>query len=126
MDSKCLWLLIIFFSLSPGVSLEDMILDVVTGEALTLAKAVIQTLPAAVQLLLFPLALKVLEWQYGNQQEEVVKVPWAIHYRDGIDLSYAYDIEFGFPLDINNPTVLINAVDAVVTTTRRYAIDGTS
>ena len=108
------------------MSLEGMILDVVTGGAMTVAKAVIQTLPEVVQLLLFPLSLKMLEWQYGKQEEEVVKVPWAIHYRDGVDLSYAYDMEFAFPLDINNPTALINAVDVVVKTTRRYAIEGTS
>ena len=111
---------------SPGMSLEGMILDVVTGGAMTVAKAVMQTLPEVVELLLFPLSLKMLEWQYGKQEEEVVKTPWAIHYRDGIDLSYAYDIEFAFPLDINNPTALITAVDAVVKTTRRYATEGTS
>ncbi len=66
-----------------------------------------------------------LKIQYGLfQSHENVKVPWAVHYRDGIDLSYAYDMEFAFPIDIENPQVLIDAIQVVIDHTEKYALDG--
>ena len=72
--------------------------------------------------LFLTMGFQTIKQQYGGlQKEQVVKQPWAIHYRDGIDLSPVYDMEFAFPLDIGNPTALSNAVKTVVTLTEEYA-----
>ena len=63
-----------------------------------------------------------LKFQYGSLQgDEVVRTPWAIHYRDAVDLTPCYDTEFAFPIDIKNPEVLVKAIWAVVRITARYA-----
>ena len=66
-----------------------------------------------------------LKIQYGwLQHENVVKVPWAVHYWDATDMGYAYDFEFAFPIDINNPQILIDAVGVVVSLTKQYSDTG--
>ncbi len=67
-------------------------------------------------------AFQQLKFQYGTMQgDEVVRTPWAIHYRDAIDLMPVYDVEFAFPIDIDNPEVLVQAIWEVVKVTARYA-----
>ena len=68
------------------------------------------------------MGFQTIKKQYGDlQPEQVVKQPWAVYYRDGIDLIPVYDMEFAFPLDISNPTALSNAVKTVVEITEEYA-----
>lgn len=48
------------------------------------------------------LAFKMLKIQYGIlQSDNLVKIPWAIHYRDAIDMNYAYDMLFPLTLLIH-------------------------
>ena len=102
-----------------------MILDLLTGGALSLAKAIFGSTVNQLTPLSLALGFKLLKIQYGLlQHEKVVKVPWAIHYRDAIDMNYAYDIEFAFPIDIANPQILINTVGYVVSLTDKYSRTG--
>ena len=72
--------------------------------------------------LFLTMGFQTIKKQYGDlQPEQVVKQPWAVHYRDGIDLMPVYDMEFAFPLDISNPTALSKAVKTVVEITEEYA-----
>ncbi len=69
----------------------------------------------------------VVKKQYGEwQKDEVVRIPWAVHFRDAIDLISVYDLEFCFPIDIDDPTKAVQAVQAVIEITRRYAKRGMS
>lgn len=71
------------------------------------------------------LGFQALKLQYGTLQEkEVVKTPWAVHYRDGIDLMPVTDMEFAFPIDINNPIKAVKAIHAVIDITKNYALKG--
>ena len=79
--------------------------------------------------LLTPFALSAwfegLKFQYGTLQgDEIVRTPWAVHFRDGIDLTPAYNIEFAFSIDINNPTKAVKAIRVVLWTTTVYALCG--
>ena len=66
-----------------------------------------------------------LKMQYGTLQGyEVVRTPWAIHYRDAIDVMPVYDVEFAFPINITNPELAVKAIHAVITITRDYAKHG--
>ena len=56
--------------------------------------------------------------------EEIVAIPWAIFFRDGLDICYAYDMEFLFPVDINNPEIVITAVNILKELTKKYADGG--
>lgn len=98
-----------------------MLLDVITGVGLTLVKAILGPLFYAITPLTLSLGFTLLKFQYGvRQQEETVKIPWAIHYRDAIDLNYANDIEFAFPIDINNPTIINAAVQDVIEVVQEF------
>ena len=102
-----------------------MILDLITGGASSIAKAIFGSVFNQLTPLSLSLAFKMLKVQYGwLQHENVVKMPWAIHYRDAIDLTYAYDIEFAFPIDISNPQILIDAVGVVVSLTNQCCTTG--
>ena len=92
---------------------------------MSLGKAIFSSMLNKFTPLTLSLAFKMLKFQYGKLQgDEIVKVPWAIHYRDAIDLNYAYDTEFAFPLDIKDPKVINDAVKVVVDTTASYAATG--
>ena len=72
--------------------------------------------------LFLTLGFQAIKLQYGElQPEQVVKQPWAVHYRDGIDLMPVYDMEFAFPVDINNPVAITKAVKTVVMLTEEYS-----
>ncbi len=79
---------------------------------------------------LVPLGVKtgfeVVKRQYGGDQQKnaVVRVPWAVHFRDAIDLISVYDLEFGFPIDIEDPQKAVQAVRAVIDITTSYARKG--
>lgn len=74
---------------------------------------------------LTPFALAIgfqgVKFQYEQQADEIVRTPWAVHYRDGIDLMPVQDIEFAFPIDINNPIVAVKAIRAVMKITKEHA-----
>lgn len=55
---------------------------------------------------------------------EVVHMPWGVFFRDGLDFCRAYDMEFDFPLDINTPDKVIQAVKILKDLTRKYADGG--
>ena len=66
-----------------------------------------------------------LKLQYGTLQGyEVVRTPWAIHYRDAIDAIPVYDVEFAFPIKIDNPELAVKAIHAVIDITKEYAKQG--
>ena len=66
-----------------------------------------------------------LKFQYGTlQHDEIVKTPWAVHYRDSIDLMPVTDMEFAFPINLSKPTKAVEAIHAVVEITKEYAING--
>lgn len=71
------------------------------------------------------LGFQAMKFQYGSLQgDEVVRTPWAVHYRDAIDLMPVYDMEFAFPIDINHPVLAIKAIYACVKVTRHYSLNG--
>ena len=77
--------------------------------------------------LMLGLGFQGLKFQYGKLQgKEVVKIPWAVHYRDGIDLMPCTDMEFAFPIDITDPRNAVKAIHAVVRITKSYAMKGNS
>ena len=109
--------IIYFFSLScsPGVPISSMIMDVIAGGAMSIANKILGSMINYITPLTLALAFKMLKYQYGClQKDEVVKIPWAVHYRDAIDMNYAYDMEFAFPIDIQDPWILNEAVQIVV------------
>ena len=66
-----------------------------------------------------------LKFQYGKLQcDEIVKTPWAVHYRDSIDVMPVTDMEFAFPINLSEPTKAVEAIHAVVEITKEYAING--
>ncbi len=102
-----------------------MIMDVVAGGAMSMEKAILGSMQSKFTPLTLALAFKMLKFQYDqHQNDEIVKAPWAIHYRDAIDLNYAYDIEFAFPIDIKDPKVLNDAVNIVIDHTTSYSKKG--
>lgn len=112
-------------SCSPGIPITSMLMDVIAGGALTVAKAVFGSMMNYFTPLTLSLGFKMLKFQYGTlQEEEVVKAPWAVHYRDAIDMNYAYDLEFAFPIDINDPSILNDAVKIVVDETTTFSSNG--
>ena len=48
--------------------------------------------------------------QLQNKEPQRMLIPWAVFFRDGLDFCYSYDMEFFFPMDIDKPDVVINAV----------------
>lgn len=77
-----------------------------------------------------PYALKAgfhaVKLQYGTlMPDEVVRTPWAIHFRDAIDLMPVYDMEFAFPINIYNPIKAVMAIKKCVQITAEWARDGT-
>lgn len=108
-----------------GVPLPSKIMDVVAGEGITLSKNIFGSMFNKFTPVSLAMGFKMLKIQYGLfHSHEHVKAPWAVHYRDGIDLMYCYDMEFAFPIDIENPQVLIDAVQVVIDHTEKYALDG--
>jgi len=78
---------------------------------------------------LTPYALNIgfqgVKFQYGTLQgDEIVQTPWAVHYRDALDLMPVHDMEFAFPIDINKPTLAVKAIRHVVNVTEHYAKHG--
>ena len=68
---------------------------------------------------------QLLRLQYGVlQPDEVVRTPWAIHYLDALDVMPVYDLEFAFPIDIDNPVAAVEAIRKVVQITEEYAEGG--
>ena len=65
-----------------------------------------------------------VKFQYEKQADEIVRTPWAVHYRDGIDLMPVYDMEFAFPIDIDEPKLAVKAMRAVMEITKKYAAAG--
>ena len=71
------------------------------------------------------LGYQALKYQYGElQRDEIVKTPWAIHYRDAIDFMTVTDMEFAFPIKLSEPTMAVKAIHAVVDITKEFAIKG--
>lgn len=92
---------------------------------MSMGKAIFDSMMTKFTPLTLALAFKMLKIQYGKLQEaEIVKAPWAVHYRDAIDMNYAYDMEFAFPIDISDPWILNQAVKVVVDLTASYSKNG--
>lgn len=70
------------------------------------------------------MGFELLKLEYGTQLTKVVRTPWAIHYRDGIDIMTVYDMEFAFPVDIKDPKVLVQAITELIKIVRKYAAEG--
>ena len=106
----------------PGVPLWSKLMDIALG---TVGKSVLTPLMAnmpGVTPFTLMFGYQSVKFQYGTLQgQEVVRTPWAVHYRDAIDLMPCYDIEFAFPIDITDPVVAVKAVQEVVKITARYA-----
>ena len=62
-----------------------------------------------------------VKFQYSQHGDEIVRTPWAVHYRDAIDLMTANDLEFAFPINIDNPTRAVKAIREVVQITKKFA-----
>ena len=70
-------------------------------------------------------SFQAMQEQYGKLQKcEVVRAPWAIHFRDGIGLMPCYDMEFAFPINLQTPTKAVEAINWVVWVTIWYALSG--
>lgn len=71
------------------------------------------------------IGFQAVKMQYGTlQADKVVRTPWAIHYRDAIDIMRVYDIEFAFPTNIKHPVLAVKAVRKVIEITEKYAYEG--
>ena len=71
------------------------------------------------------IGFELVKLQYGTfQKEEVVRTPWAVHYRDGIDIMTVYDLEFAFPININHPLAAVKAIRKVIDIAENYAYKG--
>ena len=70
------------------------------------------------------IGFELLKLEYGTQLKKVVRTPWAIHYRDGIDIMTVYDMEFAFPIDIKDPQVLVHAIRILIDIVEKYAAEG--
>ena len=80
-----------------------------------------QNLPGSTPISLM-IGFELVKLQYGTfQTEEVVRTPWAVHYRDGIDIMTVYDLEFAFPIDIKHPVKAVKAIREVIDITEKYA-----
>ena len=83
-----------------------------------------KTLPGTTPLSLM-IGFQIMKLQFGTfQKEEVVRTPWAVHYLDGIDEMTAYDVEFAFPTDINNPVTAVKAIRKVIDIVENHAFEG--
>ena len=70
------------------------------------------------------IGFELLKMEYGTQLKNVVRTPWAIHYRDGIDIMTVYDMEFAFPVNIKDPKVLVQAIRRLIKIVEKYAAEG--
>ena len=71
------------------------------------------------------IGFELVKMQYGTAQKEtVVRAPWAIHYRDGIDITRVYDVEFAFPINIKNPLKAVKALKKLADIVEKYAFEG--
>ena len=113
------------FTPRPGIPFWSRLVDFAshTGGKYVLAP-MMQNLPGTTPLSVM-IGYQLVKLQYGTlQEEEVVRTPWAVHYRDGIDLMTVYDVEFAFPTDINDPETAVRAMRKVVDIVKDYAYNG--
>ena len=113
------------FLLRPGLPLWAKALDLAVhkGGQSILAPAIKQY-PSLTPVGL-GLGFQALRFQYGDLQgDEVVRTPWAVHYRDAIDEMPVTDMEFAFPINIEDPKRAVQAIQEVVNITKEYALKG--
>ena len=53
------------------------------------------------------------EFQNKENFSQRILIPWALFFRDGLDFCYAYDMEFLFPMEIEHPTIVFDAVQVL-------------
>ena len=115
----------LFIQCRPGVPFWSKLIDVVGGSlGKNILTPLINRFPGSTPLALGA-SFEALKLQYGTLQGyEVVRTPWAIHYRDAIDVMPVYDVEFAFPIDIENPELAVRAIHKVINITKQYAKQG--
>ena len=113
------------FYCRPGIPFWSRVIDIAqqAGGQYILAP-MMKNFPNSVPLSLMT-GYQLVKMQYGTfQQEEVVRTPWAIHYRDGLDIMKVYDMEFAFPINITNPLLVVKAVRKLIEIVEDYAFNG--
>jgi hypothetical protein len=109
----------------PGIPFWSRVIDVAEESAGKFALApMIKHLPGSSTPIKLMIGFELLKLQYSTQLEEVVRTPWAIHYRDGIDMMTVYDMEFAFPIDIQHPLRAVKAIRKLVEIVEKYALHG--
>ena len=96
--------------------------DTLSQGAMGLQGRLMSKIPATTPLML-TIAFQSLRMK-KNSYSEVVQMPWGVFFRDGLDFCRAYDMEFDFPLNIDNPDKVIQAIKILKDLTRRYADGG--
>ena len=112
-------------SCRPGIPFWSRAIDVAQETAGKYALApMMKVLPGSTPVSLM-IGFELVKMQYGTaQKKKVVRTPWAIHYRDGIDITRVYDVEFAFPLNIKNPLKAVKALRKMADIVEDYAFEG--
>ena len=115
----------IVLSCRPGIPFWSRLADVaVQFGGQSVLTPLMRDIPTATPIALM-IGFQAVKMQYGTlQADKVVRTPWAIHYRDAIDIMRVYDIEFAFPTDIKHPVLAVKAVRKVIEITEKYAYEG--
>ena len=111
----------------PGIPFWSRVIDVAQETSGKYALApMMKLLPGSTPVSLM-IGFELVKRQYGTlQKEEVVRTPWAIHYRDGIDIMRVYDVEFAFPINIKHPLKAVQALRKLIDIIEHYAFEGNS
>ena len=109
----------------PGIPFWSKVIDVATHTSgRYILTPMMHNLPGTTPASLM-VGFELVKLQYGTfQKDEVVRTPWAVHYRDAIDIMRVYDVEFAFPVDIKHPLVVVKAVRKVIDIVEDYAFNG--
>lgn len=62
-----------------------------------------------------------VKFQYSQQADEIVRTPWAVHFRDATSLMPVTDLEFAFPISIDFPIRAVDAIRKVMEITKNFA-----
>ena len=111
-------------SYRPGVPFLGKVMDVIVHKGGKAVFGAMQEKAPSLTPFAVGIGFQGVKLQYGKQADEIVRTPWAVHYRDGIDLMPVYDIEFAFPIDIDKPIVAVKAIRAVLKITKDLASGG--
>lgn len=123
--TECVFIIKLLSQFRPGLPFWSKVIDVAqqTGGEYILSP-LMKNVPGVTPISLL-IGFQLVKLQYGTlQEEEVVRTPWAIHFRDGIDIMRVYDLEFAFPIDIDHPLKAVQAIRKVIDIVKDYAFNG--